>query len=175
MAKLNAKMIQVAEEWITEHGLMQFGGALMKDYFSAMGIDPKSHYTWMQKSSEYADMVERSLELYRKNHAKKLFGTLMEAATGGWHECETDDITYRPDPSNPQKPMISKRRTQKDKRWHAPNVAAAIFLLTNLDPENFVNRQRSDVVAKVEQQPEMTMEEALAELERLERLRKSCD
>ena len=166
--KLNDKFLQVAEEWIIQHGLQEFGGALLKDYIKEMGIDYVTHYNWMREQKVYNSMVERAKELYRKVHTKKLFNTLMEAAEGGYRENTTEDTEYKPNPNNPEKPMIAKKRTHKDKKFYQPNVAAAIFLMTNLDPESFINRQRSDVVVKESVAPQLSQEEARDLLKRLE-------
>ena len=54
-----------------------------------------------------------------------------------------------------------------------PNVGAAIFLITNLDPEHYQNRQNSNIALKAKaDDKEMTMEEINAELERLEKMEK---
>lgn len=166
--KYTPKFLQTAEEWITKNGLMEFGGALFKDYLAAMGINHTSHYNWEKDYKEYRDMLERAKENYRKSTTRELFGTLKEAALGGYRENTTEDVEYKPNPNNPEKPMIAKKRTHKDKKYVQPSVSAAIFLLTNLDPESFINRLRSDVVVKETTAKELSQEEAIEFLKNLE-------
>ena len=58
----------------------------------------------------------------------------------------------------------------KRKKYIKPDVAAAIFLATNLDPEHFQNRQRTDVALRKEDGEKMTLDEINAEIERLEKV-----
>ena len=51
-----------------------------------------------------------------------------------------------------------------------PNVGAAIFLLTNLDPEHYQNSQKSDITLKPSGEKEMTIDEINKEIERLSKL-----
>ena len=51
-----------------------------------------------------------------------------------------------------------------------PNVGAAIFLLTNLDPEHYQNRQQSNITLKNDEEREMTLEEINAEIARIEKI-----
>lgn len=166
--KLTANFLKVIEEWIIEHGLMEFGGVTVLEYCKEMGIDPKTHYNWMNEVKIYRDTIEKAKELYRKTHTKKLFGSLMESALGGYREDVRENTEFKPNPQNPDKPMIAKKMTYKNKRYQSPNTAAAIFLLTNLDPESFINRQHSDVVVKESVAPQLSQQEAIELLKKLE-------
>lgn len=67
------------------------------------------------------------------------------------------------------KPQI-KRQT-KTKKHVEPNVGAGIFILTNIAPQTWQNKQRNDVAIRKEESEDMPREEILDELERLEKLR----
>ena len=58
----------------------------------------------------------------------------------------------------------------KNKIVIQPNMGAAIFLLTNLDPEHYQNRQKSDITLKPSGEKEMTIDEINKEIERLSKL-----
>lgn len=64
------------------------------------------------------------------------------------------------------KPQI-KRQT-KTKKHVEPNVGAGIFILTNIAPQTWQNKQRNDVAIRKEESEDMPREEILDELERLE-------
>ena len=49
MAKYSPSKIKECEAWIMEHGLMDYGGAKLKDFLTAMGIHHKCYYLWLQK------------------------------------------------------------------------------------------------------------------------------
>lgn len=169
-SKFTPRLLAIAEEWIAEHGLLEFGGAMLTDYCAALGIHHKSHYGWIKVHKEYAEMLERAKATYRRTHTKKLYNTLMEAASGYYRENSTEDVEYKPSPSNPEKPIIAKKRVHKDKKWVNPSIAAAIFLLTNLDPEHFSNHQRNDVTIHRDTEAEiLPLEDIKAEIKRLSR------
>lgn len=143
--KFNARFLKAAEEWISENGLLQFGGMKIGAYCKAMGICRSSHYNWKDEHPEYAAMLDRAIEAYRQEHTHKLYNALMEQALGGYKENMTEDAEYKPNPQDPNKPMIVRKRTHKEKKYVKGDAAAAIFLITNLDPKSFVNRLRTDM------------------------------
>lgn len=169
--KFNTRFLKAAEEWISENGLMQFGGAKLKDYCEAMGIHNVSHYNWLRDKPEYVIMIDNAIETYRHAHTQKLYNALMEQALGGFRENTTEDVDYKPNPQDPSKPMIAKKRTHREKRYVKGDTAAAIFLITNLDPKSFVNRQRTDMNMNIKQSDvkELSIDEAREFLSNLER------
>lgn len=167
MAKYNNQFLAVAEEWITEHGLMQYGGAELRDYLKEMGIHSKSHYNYLRDHPEYKEMIDRSITNYRVRKSRKLFGTLMEAAEGGYRESEVTDIQYKPHPETGN-PVIAGKKVHKEKRYFQPSVAAGIFLLTNMDPQSFINRQKADVSIKAPEMKDMSLDQARDFLKGLE-------
>ena len=78
------------------------------------------------------------------------------------YEREETETEYRPNPANPNQPIITKLK--KKKVFYQPNVGAGIFLLTNLDPEHYQNRQNSNIAVKSSDEKEMTLEEINAEI-----------
>ncbi|MBR6775432.1 MAG: hypothetical protein IKM23_06960 [Bacteroidales bacterium] len=163
MAKYNTAKLKECEEWICIHGLMDHGGALLKEYCAEMGIDEKTHNNWMRKP-EYAEIVKCAKETFKSNLTRDLAVSLAEAAKGYDYE-ETEDI-YKTDKSGGK---ILVRTKTKKVHVHA-NVGAAIFLLTNLAPEQYQNRQNSNVVVKKDDEHPMSIDEINAEIERLEKL-----
>ena len=135
MAKYSAAKVAQCEEWVKQHGLMEYGGAMLKEFCEEMDIDNKTYYKWMQVKDEFREAINRI-----------------------------------PNPNGSNSPII--RKMKKKHVHYQPNVAAAIFLLTNLDPEHYQNRQRSDMVIKKDEEKQMTIEEINAEIARLEKLDK---
>lgn len=93
--------------------------------------------------------------------------------TAKGYEREETETEYVPNPKDPSKPTIKKLK--KSTKHYQPNVGAAIFLLTNLDPEHYQNRQRTDVSVKKDEEKPMTIEEINKEIERLDKLEKDKD
>ena len=51
MAKYNTAKIEECEAWVATHGLIDYGGAKLKEFVREMGIDEKTYRLWMSRSS----------------------------------------------------------------------------------------------------------------------------
>ena len=150
MAKYNKDMVQACADWVRENGLIDYGGATLRDFCRAMGIDDMSYYNWM-KRSEFSEAIKKAKEAFRESLEKDIVQSLATAAKGYEYTQTTTEYT---DVNG--KPRI-KKQVKKNMRVE-PNVGAAIFLLTNLAPERWKNRQQQEV--KVSDVKPMTMKEA---------------
>lgn len=139
--KKNDKLTKAAEEWVSRHGLMEYGGSMLREFCAALGIHDKTYRRWMEEDEEFRAAVDRGREAFRLALTQELSRSLADAAKGGEHEEVMTE--YRPNPKNPDKPYIAK--VVKKKVFVQPNVAAAIFLLTNLDPASWKNRRSNEV------------------------------
>jgi hypothetical protein len=144
--KLTEEFIKRSYEWIRENGLQDYGGASFKDYCKAMNIDNKSYYNWLkggyELSSEYSESIKKAIEEFKKNLTIDIVQSLARSAKGYTTTKKTTE--YKPDKNG--KPTIVKQTMTE---YHVPpNVEAGKFLLTNLDPANWKNRQ--DVASKEE-------------------------
>jgi len=165
MMKYNLKKVRECEAWVAEHGLMEYGGAQLQDYCRAMGIHDGTHRNWL-KNTEYAEALERGRHTFKIAHTQKLFGTLMEAAVGGERETEEENSEYRPDVNG--NPKIYRMLRHKRKAYLKPDTTAAIFLLCNLDPEHWRQRQDTNVAfKKPDADNEMSLDEIKEEIKRL--------
>lgn len=168
MAKYNQRKIKECEEWISEHGLMEYGGALMKDFCRHMDIDYKTYKTWLARE-EFREAVERGRQAFKSRLTFELSVSLAQAAKGSEYTKTKKHKEYRPNQDGTRGQLV-KMVEDEEKVVVPPNVGAAIFLLTNLDPERYQNRQKSDIVLKKDEEKEMTLEEINAEIARLEKL-----
>lgn len=167
-SKYSKAKIAECEEWVSKHGLTDYGGATLKEYCKEMDIDNKTHYHWLKVKDDYREAIERAKEYFKRTLTHDLTISLAEAAKG--YEREEIVTDYVPNPTDGSTPII--RSMRKRKVHYPPNVGAAIFLLTNLDPEHYQNRQRNDIAVKKDEEKEMTLEEINAEIARLEKLDK---
>lgn len=133
MGKYNKQMVQACADWVRENGLIDFGGATLTDFCKAIGIDDMSYYNWM-KRSEFSEAIKKAKEAFRDGLEKDIVKSLANAAKGYEYTQTTTEYT---DVNG--KPSI-KKQVKKNIRIE-PNVAASIFLLTNLAPERWKNRQ----------------------------------
>ena len=150
MAKYNKDMVQACAGWVRENGLIDFGGATLTDFCKVMGIDNKTYYAWMDKT-EFSEAIKKAKEAFRDGLEKDIVKSLANAPKGYEYTQTTTEFTD----VNGQ-PRI-KKQLKKNIRVE-PNVGAAIFLLTNIAPERWKNRQQQDV--RVDGVKPMSMQEA---------------
>ena len=141
MAKYTKDMIQACADWVRENGLIDYGGATLTDFCKAMSIDNMSYYRWLSKS-EFSDAIKKAKEQFRDNLEKDIVKSLANAAKGYEYTQTTTEYT---DVNG--KPGI-KKQVKKNMRVE-PNVGAAIFLLTNISPERWKNKQNQEVSGMV--------------------------
>lgn len=151
--KYTNKLRDEIAAWISEHGLVEYHGAKLREFCEQFAIDSQTHYRWLESRTDYKDAVEKAKQIFKDLQSDVLVTSLFEAAKGGYHE--SVDTDYVPDETG--KPQIKLQR--KKKIFAAPNVGAAIFLLTNIDPDHYKQRQTNDVVLKKSEEKELTEEE----------------
>lgn len=113
------------------------------------GISEDTFANWMKHNSDFSARIKTAEDEYNKWYSQGLIKdslrSLKTLIIGT--EYEETRTEYEDDPKNPGQPII-KRQTVTTKRV-LPNVTAIIFALTNRDPENWKNRQTTDVNANV--------------------------
>ena len=145
MAKYSKEMINDCADWVRENGLIDYGGATLRDFCWAMGIDDMSYYNWM-KRSEFSEAIKKAKEAFRESLEKDIVQSLANAAKGYEYTQTTTEYT---DVNG--KPSI-KKQVKKNIRVE-PNVGAAIFLLTNIAPDRWKNKQDNNVKIEDEGEP----------------------
>ena len=137
MAKFNNEKIQECAEWVRENGLMEYGGAKLKDFCTRFCIDVKTYYRWMENAN-FANAIKKAKNDFKINLEHDLVVSLAKAAKGYDYEQTTTEWM-----DADGKPKIKK---QVKKNIHVePNVGANIFLLTNIAPKRWQNKQNNDV------------------------------
>ena len=164
--KKSASLFRRAEQWIKEHGLIDYGGGQLQDFCKELGINDKTYRRWLVEEEDFKQAIERAKEFYKQSLTHELHETLSMVATG--YEREETETEYRPNPKDPNKPTITKMK--KKKVFYQPNVGAAIFLITNLDPAHYQNKQNNSVTLRDDTEKEMTLDAINQEIERLNKI-----
>lgn len=116
-------------------------GFNQKEAYEKAGVSQTQFYKWMADNTEFADMIHKAQEDYRKSRIdiEAVERALVERAKGYEAEDVKTEYISRPDPiTGKYVPVISKQvRTTKK---IAADVEAAKFILTNRDPERWKNR-----------------------------------
>ena len=157
------------KQWVSENGLIEYGGKRLQDFLEHFGITDTCYRRWIDSHPEFKEAIDDGKEIFKSNLTIDLAKSLAEVAKG--YEREETETEYRPNPANQNQPTILK---QKRKKVHfQPNVGAAIFLLTNLDPEHYQQRSKNDITLRKDDEKEMTIDEINAEIDRLNKLDKN--
>lgn len=130
-------MITACADWVRENGLIDFGGATLTDFCAHFSFDNQTYYNWMKKL-EFSEAIKKAKNDFKNSLEKDLVMSLAKAAKGYDYEqtmTEWTDVNGKP-----------KIKKQVKKNIHVePNVGANIFLLTNIAPERWKNKQDNSV------------------------------
>lgn len=140
--KYNEAKIQECAEWVRLHGLMEHGGATLQEFCRDMDIGADAYYEWMKKA-EFAEAIKKAKQAFRDSLEKNIVRSLAQAAQGYEYDETTTDIINVDGMKVIKGQKVMKKRAQ-------PNVAAAIFLLTNLEPERWKNKQNTEHTGQID-------------------------
>lgn len=170
MAKLDADMFERCVKWVEKNGLYpQAGGAPQKQLCEAMKIDPKTLREWLAKNSSFASAIKTAREVFKESTTIEVVNALKKKALGFeqrvYREKRAPEkvVTYDAKTGKKVKELMGELRVVESVGeivYYPPDTAAAIFLLTNLDGDNWKNTHRADMqISKVEPPRELTPKE----------------
>lgn len=136
--KYSKEKIQECADWVRLNGLMDYGGATLKDFCKTMGIDYETYYHWMEKS-EFSEAIKNAKADFKASQEERLVESLMNSALG--YEAEEVKSEYSNDLITGKPKLKKQTRTKKHIQ---PNTGAAIFLLTNIAPEKWKNKLNTE-------------------------------
>lgn len=141
MAKYNKDIIKDMSDWIKENGLMDYGGAKLKDFCASFGISQETYFQWMKKD-EYSEAIKKAKEEFKRNLETDIVLSLSKAAKG----YDVEEITTEGREVQEGEKKVFKAVKQVRKKKHIEcNVGAAVFLLTNIAPDRWKNRQKNEM------------------------------
>lgn len=159
--KLTKQKIAECAEWVEVNGLYpQPCGAELKLFLKFADISWDTYKAWMQKS-DFSDAIKKAQEVFRSTTVVEVVNAMKKRALG--YNEPVEDKHYEGQEVTEYDPQTRIKKTYKTGKavltkqvtrtiHHAPDVAAGIFLLTNLDPENWKNRRNdtTDLNASLE-------------------------
>lgn len=140
--KLTTEKIAECAQWVAENGLGEYGGALIKEFCEAQSINIQTYYNWMQ-NSDFSNAILKAKQAFKDNLEKSIVVSLVKAARG--YTCEKTKTELGTDKNG--QVVIKKKKLEKVQV--APNIGAAVFLLTNVAGDQWKNKQNSEVTANV--------------------------
>ena len=91
MAKFNDEMIQQCSDWVRENGLMEYGGAKLKDFCKRFGIDAQTYYNWME-NSDFSNAIKKAKDDFKNGLERRIVSSMANAAIG--YEYEQTSTEY---------------------------------------------------------------------------------
>ena len=100
-----------------------------------VGISKETFYTWINDKPDFSDSLKKARKEFRETIVQALEQSLWKRAAG--YEIEESKNEYRTLKDGGEVLVKSSKIT----KHFPPDTGALIFALTNLDPENWKNRQ----------------------------------
>jgi hypothetical protein len=100
-----------------------------------VGISKETFYTWINDKPDFSDSLKKARKEFRETIVQTLEQSLWKRAAG--YEIEESKNEYRT-LKDGSKVLV---KSSKITKHFPPDTGALIFALTNLDPENWKNRQ----------------------------------
>lgn len=140
--KYKPELIERMKTWIEQNGLVEDGGAKLKEFCAYFSITEETYYQWIKKS-EFSETIMRARETFRQNLEIEIVQSLARAAKGFSYN-EKHSKTIYEDNGKGQPTIRSQQKWEKEIHV-APNVQAGQFLLANLNPNRWKRQDRYDV------------------------------
>lgn len=138
MAKYTKKIV----DRITE--LLSSDTYTIAEVCKMVGINEDTFYTWKKSKPEFSEAIKKAEEVRMQFFVVEAKKSLLKKIQG--YTVQEKHTTYTSDKDG--KPKV-KEQKNVDKHYQ-PDTAAIIFTLTNVDPENFKNKQFTDLTNKGE-------------------------
>lgn len=159
--KFSKAKIQECVEWVEENGLYpQRCGAPVRQFCEAMGITFKTYKAWMDNSN-FSSAISHARLVFQQRKVVEVSNALVKIATGFEFTKTKNEgkpqVVREFDPKTGKKvkeyttEKIVPVRSVREIVYVEPNVEAIKFFLTNMDPENWKNKQEADVNASFDQ------------------------
>ena len=107
-------------------------------------ITETTYYEWMNVHSEFSEAIKRAKEVYQAKRLKECEKSLNKLVEGYEYEEVTTEYKIVGDSDVP----IGNKKIVK--KHVAPNLGAIIHYQTNKDPQNWKNKQSTDVTTNGE-------------------------
>ncbi len=167
MTKYSKQKRDECAAFIRERGLSEWGGVSVENYCKAMDMTPHTHYRWLERYPEYAAAIADAKTAFKEGLGERIVHSLARAAEG-YKDVRIEEYGL----VNPDDGKLKTIKAKKITTNVPPNVAAGIFLLSNLDPEHYQTRYNGELSLRerAKEPSEMSIDELNAEIARLEKV-----
>lgn len=145
--KYNDEMIRKCALWVEENGLIDDGGASLREFCEAMDIVKSTYYEWMENRT-FRTTIKKAKETFKENAPKKVVKSLFNNAVGQ----DISRVVVKEERDEFGELHVKERTTTTT--FQKGETAAQIFYLTNMLPEQWKQRQdtslHSDIIGNME-------------------------
>ncbi len=136
MAKYNKKRVNYI------CSLLSKDSYTIEEICSLSGITVSTYYEWIESKPEFSEAVEKAKETYNQLIVREAKKSLMKKIQG--YAVDENKTVFINDKEG--KPTIKEKTTIK--KHFQPDIVAIIFALTNKAPEEYKNKQSSELTGK---------------------------
>ena len=141
MAKYNKKRV------IHICTLLSKDSYIIEDICSLSGISVSTYYEWITSKPEFSEAIKKAKETYDQLVVREAKKSLMKKIQG--YSADETKTIYEPlDRKSPLSQPRIKEQTIIKKHFQ-PDTVAIIFALTNKAPEEYKNKQSTEMTANV--------------------------
>lgn len=141
MSKYNKKIVKRICD------LLEKDSFTIPEICAKVGISESIYYKWREDKVEFLEAIEKAKDKFKDYLVDSAKNSLLKKVNG--YEVEEKHIIMiegKPDANGNAKPKIKEQKTIK--KHYSPDTTAIIFALSNLDPDNFKNRQTTELTGK---------------------------
>lgn len=142
MNEYNTAMAKYCDEIVQEICGYLRTGDTQEAACKKAGIGEETFYGWQREKTEFSEAVKAAKKDFLRNQYKDAVQSLYKRATG--YDVEEPEITYG---DKDGKPYIKQKKVRTK---HIPADPQALkFLLTNLYPDDWQDRQRNELTGSL--------------------------
>ncbi|WP_372936279.1 phBC6A51 family helix-turn-helix protein [Mariniphaga sediminis] len=120
----------------------------IKEICEDVAIAESTFYKWKAEKSEFSEAVEAAQQKFNENLIPEAKRSLKKLVTG-YTVTEIKTVTVDSGKKNEDdKPIVKVKEHSKTEKHIQPNFNAVAFALTNMDPENWKNKQNTELTGK---------------------------
>lgn len=108
-----------------------------------VGIVKDTYYNWLKTKSDFSDAIKKAQEEFDQMILIEAKRSLVKLIKG--FERDETKVIYRDD----EKGLPKIKEKTVSKKYYPPSLGAIIHLQTNLDPDNWKNRQDNKLSGEV--------------------------
>lgn len=140
--KKSKELWQRMGAWVEENGLIEDGGASLKQFCAYFSISKETYSQWM-KISDFSDLIKHARAYFRENLEREIVMSLAKAAKGYSYKSKHKKTIIEDNGFG--KPLIKGEQQWEKEVNVEPNVQAATFLLSNINAEKWRRTDRHEV------------------------------